>query len=50
VQAAARVTAVPVADVQEAWALGMGTTIDPQLDADAARDVRAAYASAVESA
>ncbi len=29
VQAAARVSGVPIADVQEAWALGMGTTVDP---------------------
>jgi xylulokinase len=49
VQAAARVAGAPVADVQEAWALGMGTTIDPQLDAGTAAEVRAAYESAVVS-
>jgi xylulokinase len=48
VQAAARVTGEPVADVQEAWALGMGTTIDPLGAADSAAEVRAAYASAVD--
>ena len=46
VQAAARVSGVPIADVQDAWALGMGTTIDPVLDRDRASAVRAAYASA----
>jgi xylulokinase len=49
VQAAARVSGVPIADVQEAWALGMGTTIDPIADASSATDVRAAYASARDS-
>ena len=29
VQAAARESGVPIADVQDAWALGMGTTVDP---------------------
>jgi xylulokinase len=48
VQAAARVTGEPVADVQEAWALGMGTTIDPVAAPDSAAEVRAAYASAVD--
>ena len=33
VQAAARVSGVPIADVQDAWALGMGTTVDPVADA-----------------
>ncbi len=49
VQAAARVSGAPIADVQEAWALGMGTTVDPTLAADAASEVRAAYASARDS-
>jgi xylulokinase len=46
VQAAARVTGTPVGEVQEAWALGMGTTVDPVSGADAASATRAAYASA----
>jgi xylulokinase len=46
VQAAARVTQAAIADVQDAWALGSGTTIEPRLDAGTAREVRAAYASA----
>ena len=46
VQAAARVSGAPIADVQDAWALGMGTTVDPVLAPDAAAEVRAAYASA----
>lgn len=50
VQAAARVSGVPIADVQDAWALGMGTTFDPGLDPDRADEVRAAYASARDSA
>jgi xylulokinase len=45
VQAAARVSGVPIAEVQEAWALGMGTTIEPDLDPDRATEIRAAYAS-----
>jgi xylulokinase len=49
VQAAARVSGVPIADVQDAWALGMGTTIDPIADRSSATDVRAAYASARDS-
>jgi xylulokinase len=50
VQAAARVAGVPVADVQDAWALGMGTTVEPRLGAGAAGAVRDAYASAAASA
>jgi xylulokinase len=50
VQAAARVAGVPVAEVQDAWVLGMGTIVDPQLGADAAASVRDAYASAAASA
>ncbi|HEY3721791.1 MAG TPA: FGGY family carbohydrate kinase [Acidimicrobiia bacterium] len=46
VQAAARVSGAPIGDVQDAWALGMGTTVDPTLGPDAAAEVRAAYASA----
>ncbi len=46
VQAAARESGTPIADVQDAWALGMGTTVDPGAGADAAAAVRAAYASA----
>jgi xylulokinase len=49
VQAAARQTGESIADVQDAWALGMGTTVDPIADADAARAVRAAYASVRDS-
>jgi xylulokinase len=49
VQAAARVSDVPIADVQDAWALGMGTTCDPALDPDRAAAARAAYASARDS-
>ncbi len=49
VQAAARVSGAPIADVQDAWALGMGTTVDPVLGPDAASGVRAAYASARDS-
>ncbi len=46
VQAAARATATPIADVQDAWSLGHGTTIDPTVTPDTARAVRAAYAAA----
>jgi xylulokinase len=46
VQAAARVTGTPIADVQDAWSLGHGTTVDPRIDAAQASEVRAAYASA----
>jgi xylulokinase len=49
VQAAARVSGVPIADVQDAWALGMGTTVDPVVSADAASELRSAYASARDS-
>jgi xylulokinase len=49
VQAAARVSGAPIADLQDAWALGMGTTFAPALDADRAAEVRAAYASARDS-
>jgi xylulokinase len=50
VQAAARVSGAPIAEVQDAWALGMGTTIDPALDPDRADAVRSAYASVRDSA
>lgn len=50
VQAAARVMGSPIADVQDAWALGMGTVVDPVARADDASTVRAAYASAAGSA
>jgi xylulokinase len=46
VQAAARVTGAPIADVQDAWSLGHGTTIEPVIDAAVANEVRAAYATA----
>ncbi len=49
VQAASRVSGVPIPEVQDAWALGMGTTVDPRLDPDTAGAVRAAYASARDS-
>lgn len=49
VQAAARQSGVPIADVQDAWALGIGTTVDPALDPDRAAEVRAAYALARDS-
>lgn len=46
VQAAARVTGTPIADVQDAWSLGHGTTVAPKIDAAHASEVRAAYATA----
>jgi xylulokinase len=46
VQAAARVTGAAITDVQEAWSLGHGTTIDPTITIDTASAVRAAYAAA----
>jgi xylulokinase len=49
VQAAARTSSAPIADVQDAWALGMGTRIDPIAGADVAAEVRAAYASVRDS-
>ena len=49
VQAAARVSDASIAEVQQAWELGMGTTIDPLADGDVAREVRAAYASVRDS-
>ncbi|MGZ6996512.1 MAG: FGGY-family carbohydrate kinase, partial [Acidimicrobiia bacterium] len=49
VQAAARLSGAAIAEVQDEWALGMGTTVDPQVDPDAATEVRAAYASARDS-
>jgi xylulokinase len=50
VQAAARHAGVPIAEIQDAWALGMGTTVDPIAGPDAAGEVRAAYASARDPA
>jgi hypothetical protein len=46
VQAAARATDAPIADVQEAWGLGSGTTTEPAASADAAAGTRARYADA----
>jgi xylulokinase len=46
VQAAARTMQTDIATVQDAWALGMGTTVEPSIGDDAAAAVRAAYASA----
>lgn len=45
VQAAARATGAPIADVQSAWGLGMGSETEPGTPADAAAAVRAAYAT-----
>lgn len=45
VQAAARLSARPIAEVQAAWGLGAGTVVEPDAGVDAA-SVRAAYASA----
>lgn len=45
VQAAARQSARPIAEVQAAWGLGAGTVVDPEPGVDAV-SVRAAYASA----
>lgn len=46
VQAAARTTGRPIADVQDAWALGRGHEIEPEESADDATAVRRAYATA----
>jgi len=46
VQAAARATDAPIADVQDAWGLGSGTTTDPTASADAVAETRALYAAA----
>jgi xylulokinase len=46
VQAAARITDTPIPDIQSAWSLGHGTTIQPSIPPDTASDVRAAYATA----
>ncbi|MEP6624259.1 MAG: FGGY family carbohydrate kinase [Acidimicrobiia bacterium] len=45
VQAAARVTGAPIADVQAAWDLGHGSDIEPSIGLDAALEVLAAYAT-----
>jgi len=45
VQAAARATAAPIADVQAAWSLGRGTEVEPEASADAAAEVRARYSA-----
>jgi xylulokinase len=47
VQAAARVLDRPIADVQRDWELGARTMTDPELGADVAAEVRAAYSAAV---
>jgi xylulokinase len=44
VQAAAVVEQTSPMDIAERWGLGVGTTIEPQLGADQAASVRAAYA------
>lgn len=46
VQAAARHTGAPIVDVQSAWQLGQGTTVDPGLDPTRAAQIRAAYTTA----
>jgi xylulokinase len=46
VQAAARATETPIADVQDAWSLGHGTTIEPGIDAALASEVRERYVAA----
>jgi xylulokinase len=46
VQAAARATGRAIAEVQDAWALGRGTEIEPTAPADAAAETRARYAAA----
>ena len=45
VQAAARATDTPIADVQDAWHLGHGREVEPSIDSDAAAEIRAVYAS-----
>jgi xylulokinase len=45
VQAAARAAGQPIADVQDAWGLGTGRTVEPRVSADAATGARAAYAA-----
>jgi len=45
VQAAARATGVPIADVQDAWGLGVGHEVAPTASADEAAEVRARYAT-----
>jgi xylulokinase len=45
VQAAARHSGRPIRAVQEAWALGAGTVVDPALAPERAAEVRAAYRS-----
>ena len=45
VQASARLARRPVAEVQEAWAVGTGHEVAPAIDSDRASAIRAAYAS-----
>jgi len=45
VQASARLTSRPIAEVQDAWAVGAGHHTEPAIDADTAAEIRAAYAS-----
>jgi xylulokinase len=45
VQAAARATGRPIAEVQAEWSLGHGVEIEPDAVADAATDTRARYAT-----
>ena len=49
VQSAARVTGQSITAVQEAWELGARTMTDPEVGADVAAAVRAAYASAASA-
>ena len=44
VQATARATGRPIADVQAAWNLGVGTEVEPSIGLDAALEVLGAYA------
>ncbi len=44
VQAAARATGQPIADVQAAWKLGRGREVEPSISADAAVETLEAYA------
>jgi xylulokinase len=46
VQAAARATGRPIDDVQTSWPLGRGAEVGPEASADAATEIRTAYAAA----
>ncbi len=45
VQASARLTSRPIAEVQDAWSVGAGRATEPAIDAGRAAEIRATYAS-----